>query len=89
MSQTTSAQQHTTISGLPVDAFYLADSLSNFNPALELGYPGEFPFTRGVIAGIAALKSPVTDTRALPGGHLIGLQCESGLVPSSVPASAH
>src|SRR5512137_2821248 len=38
----------TTISGLPVDRLYTPESLPNWNPEEALGYPGEFPFTRGI-----------------------------------------
>ena len=35
-------------SGLPIQAVYDASALDGFDPAAELGVPGEFPFTRGV-----------------------------------------
>jgi methylmalonyl-CoA mutase N-terminal domain/subunit len=35
-------------SGLPMEAVVTQDSPKNWNPERELGYPGEFPFTRGV-----------------------------------------
>ena len=35
-------------SGLPVQAVYGADALDGFDPAVALGAPGGFPFTRGV-----------------------------------------
>ena len=38
----------TTISGVPVDPLYGPETLSNFDPARELGTPGEFPYTRGI-----------------------------------------
>src|SRR5512136_779893 len=38
----------TTISGLPVDRLYTPESLPDWNPEETLGYPGEFPFTRGI-----------------------------------------
>src|SRR5713226_546197 len=38
----------TTISGLPVDRLYTPESLPNWNPEEALGYPGEFPYTRGI-----------------------------------------
>jgi methylmalonyl-CoA mutase N-terminal domain/subunit len=37
-----------TISGLPVDRLYTPESLPKWNPEEALGYPGEFPFTRGI-----------------------------------------
>ncbi len=36
-----------TISGRPVKAVYGPEDLAGFDPASELGRPGEFPFTRG------------------------------------------
>jgi len=39
----------TTLSGLPVERLYTADSLgADWQPESEVGYPGEFPFTRGI-----------------------------------------
>src|SRR6202046_1680605 len=35
-------------SGLPMEAVFTPDSLFDWNPERDLGYPGEFPFTRGV-----------------------------------------
>jgi methylmalonyl-CoA mutase N-terminal domain/subunit len=40
----------TTVSGVPIDALYTPDNLGDFDPEAELGYPGQFPFTRGVHA---------------------------------------
>jgi len=37
-----------TLSDEPVDALYTADDLAGFDPARDLGLPGEFPYTRGV-----------------------------------------
>jgi methylmalonyl-CoA mutase N-terminal domain/subunit len=37
-----------TESGLPFEAVYGPDALEGFDPAVRLGEPGEFPFTRGV-----------------------------------------
>jgi methylmalonyl-CoA mutase, N-terminal domain len=37
-----------TISGEPVRPLYTPDDLADFDPHRDLGYPGEFPFTRGV-----------------------------------------
>ena len=34
--------------GLPMEAVITADDLQGWDPERELGYPGEFPFTRGV-----------------------------------------
>lgn len=38
----------TTISGIPVNALYCPDDLKNFDYERDLGFPGEYPFTRGV-----------------------------------------
>src|ERR1700687_5213892 len=37
-----------TISGRPVQRLYSADSLSGWNSEEALGFPGEFPYTRGI-----------------------------------------
>ena len=38
----------TTISGVPVEPLYGPGQLENFDPARDLGTPGEFPYTRGI-----------------------------------------
>jgi methylmalonyl-CoA mutase N-terminal domain/subunit len=38
----------TTISGLPLERLYTDESLPNWDPEEALGYPGEFPYTRGI-----------------------------------------
>jgi methylmalonyl-CoA mutase N-terminal domain/subunit len=38
----------TTLSGLPVERLYSEDSLRDWNPDEALGYPGAFPYTRGI-----------------------------------------
>jgi methylmalonyl-CoA mutase, N-terminal domain len=38
----------TTISGLPVEPLYTPDDLAEWSYEEKLGYPGEFPYTRGV-----------------------------------------
>ncbi|MGB8662219.1 MAG: methylmalonyl-CoA mutase family protein [Candidatus Acidiferrum sp.] len=38
----------TTLSGLPIDRLYTQDDLSGADPESSIGYPGEFPFTRGI-----------------------------------------
>ena len=37
-----------TISGEPVEPLYTPEDLEGFDPARDLGHPGEYPFTRGV-----------------------------------------
>ena len=38
----------TTLSGLPVERLYSEQSLPGWDPEEALGYPGEFPYTRGI-----------------------------------------
>jgi methylmalonyl-CoA mutase, N-terminal domain len=38
----------TTVSDFPVERLVAADDLAGFDPATELGLPGEYPYTRGV-----------------------------------------
>jgi methylmalonyl-CoA mutase N-terminal domain/subunit len=40
--------EFTTLSGTPVQRLYTADELEDFDPAVDLGEPGEFPYTRGI-----------------------------------------
>ena len=40
--------QFTTLSGLPVERLYAPDSLRGSDPEESLGFPGEFPYTRGI-----------------------------------------
>src|SRR5262249_30554598 len=42
----------TTISGRPVAPLYTPDDLEGFDAATELGYPGQFPYTRGIHASM-------------------------------------
>src|SRR6202521_4635232 len=46
------AQPPTTVSSVPIDALYTPDSLDGFDPETDLGYPGQYPFTRGVHASL-------------------------------------
>src|ERR1700681_506229 len=41
-------EHFTTLSGLPIDRLYTQDDLSASDPELSIGYPGEFPYTRGI-----------------------------------------
>jgi methylmalonyl-CoA mutase N-terminal domain/subunit len=41
-------EQFTTLSGLPIDRLYTQDDLSGTDPEASIGYPGEFPYTRGI-----------------------------------------
>src|SRR5437667_7678690 len=45
-------QPPTTVSGAPVEPLYTPDSFNGFDPQIELGYPGQYPFTRGVHASM-------------------------------------
>jgi methylmalonyl-CoA mutase N-terminal domain/subunit len=38
----------TTLSGLPVERLYTPNSLPTWSPGQALGFPGEFPYTRGI-----------------------------------------
>jgi methylmalonyl-CoA mutase N-terminal domain/subunit len=49
-SAPTRPQPPTTVSSVPIDALYTPDNLDNFDPEHDLGYPGQYPFTRGVHA---------------------------------------
>src|SRR5262249_52284984 len=41
-------ERFTTISGLPLERVYTNESLADWNSEEALGYPGEFPYTRGI-----------------------------------------
>jgi len=41
-------ENFTTFSGLPIDHLYTEENLAGWNPDEALGYPGEYPFTRGI-----------------------------------------
>jgi methylmalonyl-CoA mutase, N-terminal domain len=41
-------EEFATLSGLPLGTFYSAEDLASWDYDRALGYPGEFPFTRGV-----------------------------------------
>lgn len=45
-------QPPTTVSSVPIDALYTPDSLNGFDPESDLGYPGQYPFARGVHASM-------------------------------------
>src|SRR5438105_1198491 len=42
------ADEFSTASGVPVESLYTPDDLSDLDYERDLGYPGQFPFTRGV-----------------------------------------
>jgi len=42
----------TTVSGVPIAPLYAPDSLDGFDYDSDLGYPGQYPFTRGVHASL-------------------------------------
>jgi methylmalonyl-CoA mutase N-terminal domain/subunit len=46
----TREQPPTTVSSVSVEALYTPESLNGFDPDADLGYPGQYPFTRGVHA---------------------------------------
>jgi methylmalonyl-CoA mutase N-terminal domain/subunit len=41
-------EKFTSLSGLPIDRLYTEQNLAGWNPEDALGYPGEFPYTRGI-----------------------------------------
>src|SRR5215467_9716476 len=41
-------KRFTTLSGLPVETLYTEKNLGAWDPKAALGYPGEFPYTRGI-----------------------------------------
>jgi methylmalonyl-CoA mutase N-terminal domain/subunit len=43
-------QPATTVSGMPIDPLYTPENLDGFDYDTALGYPGQYPFTRGVHA---------------------------------------
>lgn len=43
-------QPPTTVSSVPIEPLYTQESLNGFDPETDLGYPGQYPFTRGVHA---------------------------------------
>jgi methylmalonyl-CoA mutase N-terminal domain/subunit len=40
----------TTVSSVPIEPLYTPENLADFDPETDLGYPGQYPFTRGVHA---------------------------------------
>jgi len=47
-SATVSDRKAASTTGLPMEAVITPEDLAGFDPERDLGYPGEFPFTRGV-----------------------------------------
>src|SRR6185295_18433745 len=45
-------QPPTTVSSVPIEALYTQESVNGFDPDVDLGYPGQYPFTRGVHASM-------------------------------------
>jgi len=45
-------QPPTTVSSVPIDALYTPRHVPDFDPEVDLGYPGQYPFTRGVHASM-------------------------------------
>src|SRR6266851_1764214 len=42
----------TTVSSVPIEPLYTPESLPDFDPETDLGYPGQYPFTRGIHASM-------------------------------------
>src|SRR6476659_5657986 len=45
-------QPATTVSNVPIEALYTPEHLGDFDPDSDVGYPGQYPFTRGVHASM-------------------------------------
>ncbi len=45
-------QPPTTVSGVAIEALYTPEQLGDFDPETDLGYPGQYPFVRGVHASM-------------------------------------
>ncbi|HWY85111.1 MAG TPA: methylmalonyl-CoA mutase family protein, partial [Gemmataceae bacterium] len=45
-------QPPTTVSNVPIDALYTPDNLGDFDPDSDLGFPGQYPYARGVHASM-------------------------------------
>jgi methylmalonyl-CoA mutase N-terminal domain/subunit len=41
-------EKFTTLSGLPIEGLYTEKNLAGWDPETALGFPGEFPYTRGI-----------------------------------------
>ena len=41
-------RRFTTLSGSPIERLYTEANLSSADPENSIGYPGEFPYTRGI-----------------------------------------
>lgn len=47
-SAKTTGMKFTTVSGEPINPFYGPDDIDNINYLSEIGFPGEYPYTRGI-----------------------------------------
>src|SRR4051794_8164496 len=45
-------QPATTVSGVPIEPLYTPDDLEGFDYETTLGFPGQYPYTRGVHASM-------------------------------------
>jgi methylmalonyl-CoA mutase N-terminal domain/subunit len=45
-------QPPTTVSSVPIEPLYTPESLNGFDPDVDLGYPGQYPYTRGIHASL-------------------------------------
>lgn len=45
-------QEYVTTSGVPVERLYTAADVAGLDPVVDLGYPGEYPYTRGAQASM-------------------------------------
>jgi methylmalonyl-CoA mutase N-terminal domain/subunit len=54
----------TTVSGAEVDPLAGPDSIPGFDPERDLGWPGEYPFTRGVVPTMYWASAASRSTRS-------------------------
>src|SRR6476620_8346169 len=52
LASTSNQPPATTVSGAPIEPLYTPDDLGDFDYASQLGYPGQYPYTRGVHASM-------------------------------------
>src|SRR6266704_2679959 len=51
-ASTSRDQPATTVNGQPIEPLYTPDDLGDFDYASRLGYPGQYPYARGVHASM-------------------------------------
>ena len=51
-SAKTTGMKFSTVSGRPVDVLYGPDDVEHINYLSEIGFPGEYPYTRGIHSNV-------------------------------------